>query len=83
MERFPKLLDTFDSSVYLLRLVWAGYHGRTARNVLKIAAVCFAVIASPIALGICLVAIATYICTELTYRFCVFSGLVRLGRAGR
>jgi ABC-type siderophore export system fused ATPase/permease subunit len=78
MERFPKLLDTFDSSVFLLRLVWAGYHGHTARNILKIGAICFAVIVSPIALGICIVAVATYIFTELTYRLCIFSGMVRL-----
>lgn len=83
MERFPKLLDAFDSSVFLLRLVWAGYHGRTARNILKIGAICFAVIVSPLALGICTVAVATYIVTELTYRLCVFSGLVRLDRAER
>jgi hypothetical protein len=83
MERFPKLLDTFDSSVFLLRLVWAGYHGRTARSILQIGAICFAVIASPIALAICGVALATYIVTELTYRFCVFSGLVRVFRTGQ
>ena len=83
MERFPKLLDMLDSSVFLLRLVWAGHHGRTARNILKIGAIFFAIIVSPIALSICIVAVATYIFTELTYRLCIFSGLVRLSRAER
>ena len=83
MERFPKLLDTFDSSVFLLRLVWAGYHGRNARNVLKTGAICFAVIASPIALGIFITAVATYIFTELTSRLCVYSGLSRLAQTER
>lgn len=83
MERLPKLLDTFDSSVFLLRLVWAGYHGQTARNILKIGAICVAIVASPIALGICLVALATYVLAELSYRLCVSSGLHRLARLGR
>jgi len=83
MERFPKLLDTFDSSVFLLRLVWAGYHGQNARNILNSGAICFVIIASPIALGICIVAVATYIFTELAYRLCVSSGLARLVRVGQ
>lgn len=75
MEWIPKLLDTFDSSVFSLRLAWAGYHGHTARNVLKVGVVGCAVILSPVVLGICVVALATYIFTELAYRLWVYSGL--------
>ena len=81
MEWLPKLLDTFDSSVFSLRLAWAGYHGCAARNILKIGAVCSVAIVSPVILGVGVVAVATFILTELAYRFCVLTGFFGSARS--
>lgn len=78
MEWLPKLVDTFDSGVFSVRLAWAGYHGQMARSVLKILALVIAIIVSPaVLLGIAAVAVMTYFLTEMAYRLCML--VSRLG----
>ena len=83
MEWIPKLWDTFDSSVFSLRLAWPGYHGHVARNILKVGALGSIVIISPVVLGICIVALATYVFAELAYRTCIFVGGMVFAQIGR
>lgn len=83
MEWLPKLVDTFDSGVFSVRLAWPGYYGHAARNLLKVGALGSAVVISPVVLGICVVAVATFVLTELAFRFCAFTcriGYTLIGR---
>jgi len=73
MEWLPKLMDTFDSGVFSLRLAWAGYHGQIARNVLKIGAFGAAILISPAVLGVFAVAVSTYFLAEMAYRLCILA----------
>lgn len=73
MEWLPKLLDTFDSGVFSLRLAWAGYLGQRAVSALKIGALGAAIVISPALLGVCVVAVATYFLAEMAYRVCLLA----------
>ena len=68
MEWLPKILDTFDSSVFSLRLAWAGYLGNRFKFLLKVGAVGSAVVAYPAATVVLIAAVSTYWITEMTYR---------------
>jgi hypothetical protein len=73
MEWLPKLIDTFDSGVFSLRLAWAGYFGQRAVSAMKIGALGAAIVINPVVFGVCAVAAATYFLAEMAYRLCLLA----------